>query len=67
MDISGDYSSSIANLASDVKSSQLGQQISMAVLKQTQDSQEQFAAALIQMINSGPTLQGTGQIINVAA
>lgn len=68
MNISGDpFSSSLASLASEMKGSQIQQGIAVAVLKQSQDAQEQFAQALIEMMRNGPTLQGTGQIINIAA
>lgn len=42
------------------------QEISMAVLKQVQQSQENQAQALVQMIQQS-TPQGTGKVINILA
>ena len=44
-------------------------EISMAILKQIQDQQERQAAMLVKMINQTPipSLDGTGQIIDIYA
>lgn len=44
----------------------LNTQITMAVMKQVQDTQESQAQALVQMINQS-TPQGTGQFLNILA
>jgi len=69
MDVSGDYSTMMASTASELKSGQLISQISVAVFKQIQDQQQQQADMLIQMINQTPrpSLDGTGQIIDIYA
>jgi hypothetical protein len=54
-------------MASDMKSSDVQGQIATAVLKQVQDVQEQQAQALLQMMQFQPTLDGSGQIVNVGA
>ncbi len=56
---------SLAVLASGMQSTQLDSQLGMAVMKSIMDQQEQFAQALIQMIQQRPTLDGTGSIINI--
>jgi hypothetical protein len=44
-------------------------EIAVSVMKQQQDQQKQFADALIQMMNQTPkpSLEGTGQIIDILA
>ena len=56
---------SLAVLASGMQSTQLDSQLGMAVMKSIMDQQEQFAQALVQMIQQRPTLDGTGSIINI--
>jgi hypothetical protein len=69
MEISGDLSTMMADVASGIKSEQVMSEISMAILKQIQDQQERQAAMLVKMINQTPTpsLDGTGQIIDTYA
>lgn len=68
MSISGVSSiDSLATLATQMKGSEVNSQIAVAILKQTQDSQQQFADALVKMINQTPSLDGTGQKIDVSA
>ena len=56
---------SLAVLASGMQSTQLDSQLGVAVMKSIMDQQEQFAQALVQMIQQRPTLDGTGSIINI--
>lgn len=60
---------SLASLATGMQGGRVQQQIGVAVLKQTLDNQEMLAQALIQMMNTGPTptIDGTGQIVNIGA
>lgn len=59
----------MANVASGIKSEQVMSEISMAILKQIQDQQKRQAAMLVKMISQTPTpsLDGTGQIIDIYA
>lgn len=57
---------SLASLATGMKSSNLGQQIGVAVLKQIQDSQEQMAAGLLKMIAQTPSPEGVGQNVDIS-
>jgi hypothetical protein len=57
----------LAQVASGMQSDQVMGQITAAVLKQIQEQQNQQAQALIQMIQAQPTLDGTGQVVNVGA
>lgn len=60
---------SLALMASAMQSVRIPQEIGFSVLKQIMDTQANQAQALIQMINSGPspTVDGTGQIVNIGA
>jgi hypothetical protein len=61
--------SSLALMASAMQEVRVPQELGFSVLKQIMDTQANQAQALLQMINSGPspTLDGTGQIINIGA
>jgi hypothetical protein len=59
--------SSLAGMATNLKSSGVQGQISMAVMKQMQNQQEVFNNALLEMIKQGPMPDGTGQILNLGA
>jgi hypothetical protein len=69
MEISEDFSRMMIDTASGIKSEQVMSEISMAILKQIQDQQERQAAMLVKMINQTPipSLDGTGQIIDIYA
>lgn len=54
-------------MASNMKSQDLQMQISVAVLKQVQNQQEQQAQALLNMMGQSFSLDGTGSIVNVTA
>jgi hypothetical protein len=56
----------LASMLTNRSNVQVQNQISMALLKQQQDMQEDQAAALIKMIND-TSLDGTGQIVNRTA
>ena len=58
----------LAGMASNLRSGELGLQISAAIMKQVLDSQKQQGQALVEMISSNtPSLNGTGSIIDVRA
>lgn len=61
--------SSLAATATAMQSTRIPREIGYSVLKQIMDSQAAQAQALVQMINNGPTptLDGTGQIVNIGA
>jgi len=65
MEISSFQTSSYGE-ASGIRSQQIMTEISMAVMKQQQDQEKRFAAAIVEMINKTPTpsLEGTGQLID---
>lgn len=68
MNVSGISSSTaIAGLMTTGQADGVPAQISMAVTKSIMDSQKQFGQALIQMIQSMPTPDGTGKIVNKSA
>ncbi len=52
-----------------MRGAQVMQQISVAVFKQQQDQQQRMADALIEMMRQtpSPSLEGTGQLIDVFA
>jgi len=60
---------SMASMATGMQGGRIQQDISMAIVKQILDSQEMQAQALVKMMSSAPTptLDGTGQIVNIAA
>jgi hypothetical protein len=63
----GDFSNTIADMASDMKAGNLQLDITMAIFKQIQDSQQQQAAALINMMKQTQSLTGTGRVVDVSA
>jgi hypothetical protein len=69
MDISSvSLDSYLMSRAVDTKSSSVQGEITMAVMKQQQNSQEVVADALVKMISTPPPrIDGTGSIINIAA
>ncbi len=60
--------SSLAAAAAQSRSSGVQNQISMAVMKQTMESQEAMGDALVEMISTPmPRIDGTGSILDIAA
>lgn len=61
--------SSLAAAATAMQSTKIPREIGYSVLKQIMDSQAAQAQALVQMIDNGPTptLDGTGQVVNIGA
>jgi hypothetical protein len=57
---------SLVNMASNLQASKVAMQIGVAVLKQIQDQQKAQAQALINMISQTPSLDGTGQVVDVS-
>jgi hypothetical protein len=67
MEISGStMSDGLANMATNMQSANLNLQFSTAVLKKALDSQKQQGAALVQMINQTPSLEGTGRTVDIS-
>ena len=66
MNINGVSSvSSLASTLSGQQTQQIGLQLSVAIMKQALDAEQQMAAAMLKMIQeSTPSLEGTGQIID---
>ncbi len=58
---------SLASLATGMASGNISLQIATAVMKQAQDQQKMAGQAIVNMINQASTIDGTGQIVNVAA
>jgi len=56
---------SMAVMASDMKTSEVSSQMSIAILKQMIDNQKMVGDAITQMINATPSLSGTGGIVNI--
>ncbi len=68
MNISGaSLTDSLTQMASNLFGDQVSLQIAVAVMKQMRDQQQQQASAMIKMIQSGPTLDGAGKLVNTAA
>ncbi len=67
MNVSSVSVDSLASLATEMKGANIGTQIGVAVMKQIQQSQEQMAAALLQMIAQSPSPEGVGQNIDISA
>lgn len=64
---SASLSDALPVMASAMKEQDLQMQISVAVLKNVQDQQQQYAQALIKMMSQNFSLDGTGSIVNVSA
>jgi len=60
------FSTQLVSLAMEMKSEQVGQQISVAVLKQTLEQQNRQGQALVEMIQRSSTLDGVGRIVNIS-
>jgi hypothetical protein len=60
-------SDSLSSLATGMASENIALQIATAVMKQAQDQQKMAGQAIVNMINQASTIDGTGQIVNVAA
>jgi len=60
-------SNDMARIATDAQGEKIQGQITTSVLKEIQDMQKAQGDALVKMIESRPTPQGTGQIINLSA
>jgi len=68
MNISGvSLIDSLASQAVSMQSGNVATQISSAVLKNILDAQKQQGEALVAMISQSPSLDGTGQLIDVLA
>jgi hypothetical protein len=68
MNVSGpSMTDSLANLFTGMQAGQVQAEIAVAVLKQIQDQQGQQAQALLKMISQAPSLEGTGQIVDLYA
>ena len=68
MNVSGSsISDSLINQAMGLQSNNLGLQFSTAILKNLMDSQKQQGQALVAMICQTPSLDGTGQNIDIRA
>jgi len=66
MTISGpSMSDSLAASATGMAADKLMQQLSVSVLKEIQDQQKTQANALIQMMQSGASINGTGTNVNI--
>jgi hypothetical protein len=59
--------SMLASQAANLKNGNVMTEISFAVMKQSQDAQEVFNNALLEMIQQGPRPDGTGSILNLSA
>lgn len=55
----------LANLATNMQSNSMGLQLSTTILKNVMDNQKQQGQALVKMINSTPSLDGTGAHIDI--
>jgi hypothetical protein len=62
---SNSMSDGLANLATNMQSNNLGLQFSTAIMKNVMDNQKQVGEALVKMINSTPSLDGTGAHIDI--
>lgn len=60
------FSDSLSSLSSGMASENIQLQIAVAVMKQAQDQQELAGQALVSMINQASSIDGTGQIVNLA-
>jgi len=69
MDISGisSFNDVLATQATEMKASQVGQQISAAVLKEVLDQQKQQGNLLVQMIRQTAPADGAGQLVDILA
>jgi hypothetical protein len=69
MNVSGaSFDSALIAQATSLKSGNVQTQISMAVMKQTLDSQQVVADALVEMMSQPvPRIDGTGSTIDIAA
>ncbi|NMC13308.1 MAG: putative motility protein [Chloroflexi bacterium] len=56
----------MSSLSSGMASENIQLQIAVAVMKQAQDQQELAGQALVSMINQASSIDGTGQIVNLA-
>ena len=61
------FSNSLASQATQMQASAIQQQLSVAVLKNTLDTQKQQANALVEMIRQTPLVSGTGSLLDVRA
>ncbi len=68
MNISGvSFSDNLVSQAVGMRSNDLGLQLSSAILKNILDSQKQQGQALVDMISKSPSLDGSGQNIDILA
>jgi hypothetical protein len=61
----GDISSSLIQQATSMASNNINMEISTAVLKKVLDQQNAAGQAIVQMIQNGPSLNGTGRIVDI--
>lgn len=57
----------LASQAANLKNGNVMTEISVAIMKQSQDAQEVFNNALLEMIKQTPRPDGTGTILNLLA
>ncbi len=57
----------LASQATDMKASQVSQQISTTVLKSVLDQQKQAGEQLVQMIRQTPSADGAGKLVDILA
>lgn len=68
MSVSGISSvDTLASLASGMESAGIQSDIALAILNQMQDQHMMMAQALLDMISQTPSLDGTGQVVDVSA
>jgi hypothetical protein len=58
---------SMANTATNMKADQVGLEISAAIMKQIIDNQKMQGQQIVKMIGGGPSLNGTGSMVDVRA
>ncbi len=58
---------SMAGAATNMKADQVGLEISAAIMKQIMDNQKMQGEEIVKMIGGGPSLNGTGQMVDIRA
>jgi hypothetical protein len=57
----------LANMATNMQSSQTGLKISTAIMKEVLDSQKQQGDMLVKMISQTPSADGAGKMVDILA
>jgi hypothetical protein len=65
--VSNDMSSGLMQQATNMAGAKVQDQVAVSVLKGILDQQKNAGQAIVQMIQNGPSLNGTGKIIDVRA